>query len=255
MTSHSTLSKVPSVTLLFWLIKILATTLGETGGDAVSMSLGLGYLTSTVIFICLVVVLVLLQIHHQRFNPYLYWAVIISTTTLGTTLADFVDRSLGIGYLGGSSILLVCLLTSLVVWFYFDKSLSVAQIQGKRSEGCYWITIIFSQTLGTALGDWTADTIGLGFSKGSLLFGLIILALGLLYQLTQLSRVFLFWSAFVLTRPFGAVVGDYLDKPLSNGGLALDRIQLSSALILSILFIITLQSKGKTIIGLYNNKH
>ncbi|MDE2423917.1 MAG: hypothetical protein KGN31_06870 [Betaproteobacteria bacterium] len=255
MHAQLSVTKVPAITFLFWVIKIFSTTLGETGGDALSMTLGLGYILSTLIFSLLFIVLVNLQINLKQFNVYIYWSTIVATTTVGTTLADFVDRSLGIGYLGGTSVLLTGLFTVLFVWYRTEKSLSVNQIKTKRSEWFYWITIIFSQTLGTALGDWTADTIGLGFSNGSILFGLLLLGLAIFYKFTRLSHVFLFWATFVLTRPFGAVLGDFLDKPKNLGGLALDRIQLSSVLIVSMILLIIAQKNFQKIIGLYNNKH
>ena len=223
--------KVPEVTLGFWILKILATTLGETAGDAFSMSLGWGYLFSTAMFALLFAIVVGFQIASARFHPLLYWITIIATTTVGTTLADFADRSLGIGYAGGSSILLGLLLISLFAWLRTKGSVSVSTVSDPGSEVFYWVTILFSQTLGTALGDWTADTAGLGYVGGTLLFTALLglTALGLLMR--RVPHTLLFWTAFVLTRPLGAVVGDLLDKPHENGGLALSRFGATAALI------------------------
>lgn len=226
-------SKVPEVTLLFWIIKIAATTLGETGGDAVSMSLHLGYLVGTAIFAVIFVVAVAAQIKAKHFHPYLYWTTIIATTTVGTTLADFMDRSLGIGYAGGSSLLFVLLMTSLVVWHRTLGSVSVDTVRSPKEESFYWVTIMFSQTLGTALGDWTADT-GLGFGGGAIVFGALLALVVAAYFWTRISRTILFWAAFILTRPLGATLGDLLDKPVTQGGLALSRFAASAALILFI---------------------
>jgi uncharacterized membrane-anchored protein len=223
-------SKVPAVTLLFWLIKIAATTLGETGGDAVSMSMNLGYLAATAIFALIFLIAVAAQIAARRFHALLYWITIIATTTVGTTLADFADRSLGIGYAGGSSLLLALLLASLLVWYKSLGSVAVDSVSSPRSEAFYWLTIMFSQTLGTALGDWTADTEGLGYGGGIVVFGVLLALVAAAYFWTRISRVALFWAAFVLTRPLGAVVGDFLDKPLADGGLALDRYAASDML-------------------------
>ncbi len=231
-------SKVPEVTLIFWLMKILATTLGETGGDALSMSANLGYLVSTGIFAVLFAVFVGLQIRASRFHPWLYWATIIATTTVGTTLADFADRSLGIGYTGGSTLLLALLLTSLVVWYRTLGTVAVDSITTPRAEVFYWVTIMFSQTLGTALGDWTADTAGLGYTGAALIFGGALAAIALLYYTTRLSRTALFWAAFVLTRPLGAVVGDFLDKPVAKGGLNLDRYAASGLLLAALVVLL-----------------
>lgn len=225
------LSKVPEVTLVFWLIKIAATTLGETGGDAVSMSMNLGYLVGTLIFAAIFLVAVFAQIKAKRFHPFLYWATIIATTTVGTTLADFADRSLGIGYAGGSSLLLALLLISLFVWHRSLGTISVESIHTPKAEMFYWVTIMFSQTLGTALGDWTADTAGLGYDGGMMIFGTLLALVAAAYYWTSISRTTLFWLAFVLTRPLGAVVGDFLDKPLSSGGLELSRYSASAALL------------------------
>ena len=222
--------KVPAISLGFWIIKILATTLGETGGDAVTMSMGLGYLVGTAIFAIVFAVVVAAQIAAKRFHPFLYWTVIIATTTVGTTLADFVDRSLGIGYLGVSSLLAALLVASLAVWHRTMGSVSIASIDNKTAEAFYWITILFSQTLGTALGDWMADTTGLGYRGGALVSAAGIAIVAAAYLWTNLSRTLLFWVAFVLTRPLGATVGDFLDKPLDHGGLALSRYAASGAL-------------------------
>ena len=208
MKNQEILSKVPEVTLLFWVIKILATTLGETGGDAVSMSMNLGYLMSTGIFFVIFVAAVGVQIAARKFHPVLYWATIIATTTVGTTLADFFDRSLGIGYAGGTAILLTLLMASLFIWYRTLGSISVDTVSSTRSEIFYWVTIMFSQTLGTALGDWTADTAGLGYSGGAIVFGAMLAAIAAAYYWTKVSRTTLFWAAFILTRPLGAVVGE-----------------------------------------------
>ena len=223
--------KVPEVTLIFWIIKVAATTLGETGGDAVSMSMNLGYLVGTIIFAVLFLVAVIAQIRTLRFHPLLYWTTIIATTTVGTTLADFADRSLGIGYAGGASLLFVMLVISLAIWYYALGSVSINTISSPKAEMFYWITIMFSQTLGTALGDWTADTAGFGYSGGAIIFILFLALVVASYYWTNISHTLLFWTAFILTRPLGAVVGDFLDKPISNGGLALDRYSASAALL------------------------
>ena len=223
-------SKVPEVTLAFWLIKIVATTLGETGGDAVTMTLGFGYLAGTAIFAALFVIAVAAQIAAKRFHPFLYWAVIVATTTAGTTLADFCDRSLGIGYTGGTAILIVLLAATLGLWHRTLGSVSVDTVTTPRAEMFYWATIMFSQTLGTALGDFLADTGGLGYDGGALVFGTLLAVVALLYFFTSTSRTLLFWAAFILTRPLGATLGDLLDKPVANGGFALGRISASMAL-------------------------
>ncbi len=229
------LSKVPEVTLIFWIIKIAATTLGETGGDAVTMSMHLGYLVGTGIFAAVFLVAVVAQIKAARFHSLLYWTTIIATTTVGTTLADYADRSLGIGYAGGASLLLALLLTSLAVWYWALGSLSVDTIRSPKAEMFYWVTIMFSQTLGTALGDWTADTMGLGYEGGAMVFIALLSLVVVVYYWTDVSRTLLFWTAFVLTRPLGAVVGDFLDKPLNAGGLALSRYSASAVLLAFIL--------------------
>ena len=228
------LAKVPEVTLIFWLIKILATTLGETGGDAVSMSMNLGYLLSTAIFAVIFIVAVMAQIKAKQFHPTLYWVTIIATTTVGTTLADFADRSLGIGYAGGTTLLFTLLMASIWVWYRTLGTVSVASVSSPKAEMFYWVTIMFSQTLGTALGDWTADTAGLGYTGAALVFGAMLALVALAYFYTKISRTALFWAAFILTRPLGAVVGDFLDKPLAKGGLNLSRYSASAALVVLI---------------------
>jgi len=217
------LSKVPAITLGFWIIKILATTLGETGGDTVSMTMDLGYLIGTAIFLAILVALVCWQIAAKRFHPYLYWATIIASTTAGTTMADFATRSLGIGYAGGSALLLALVLGSLAAWHWALGSISVDTVRTPRAELFYWVTITISQTLGTALGDWAADDGGLGYGGAALVFGAGLAVLAALYFQTKANRVLLFWAAFILTRPLGATVGDFLDKPLDHGGLAFSR--------------------------------
>lgn len=234
------LTKVPEVTLLFWIIKIAATTLGETAGDAVSMSMNLGYLLGSAIFAAVFVVAVIAQIRARGFHPLLYWTTIIATTTVGTTLADFADRSLGIGYAGGSTMLFAMLLASLAIWHRSLGSVSVGTISSPKAEVFYWLTIMFSQTLGTALGDWTAATAGLGYSGGAIVFAALLAGVVMAYYRTAISRTALFWAAFILTRPLGAVVGDFLDKPVTDGGLALSRYSASAVLIGSILCMILL---------------
>jgi len=241
------IAKVPAITLGFWIIKILATTLGEIGGDAVTMSwLGEttpnasasawhpGYLIGTLIFAVVFIAAVIAQIRSNQFNKWLYWTTIVASTTVGTTLADFADRSLGIGYTGGSSLLLLLLLGSLFAWYRTTGTIAVDSVRDARSEWFYWLTITFSQTLGTALGDWVADTQGMGYGGGILVFGGLLVLVAVLYFTTRVSRTALFWSAFVLTRPLGAVVGDFLDKPLAKGGLNLDRYQGSLMLLVAI---------------------
>jgi uncharacterized membrane-anchored protein len=237
-TTHDTCSKVPEVTLLFWIIKIAATTLGETGGDAVSMSLELGYLIGTVIFAGIFVVAVIAQIAAKRFHPLLYWATNLDTTTVGTTLADFADRSLGIGYPGGTIVLFVLLIGSLLTWHLCLGTVSVSSVSSPKAEMFYWVTIMFSQTLGTALGDWTADSAGLGYGGGAIVFSLLLALVAAGYYWTTISRTTLFWAAFILTRPLGAVVGDLLDKPVDAGGLALSRFSASAALLVFVLLCI-----------------
>jgi uncharacterized membrane-anchored protein len=225
-----TLSKVPEVTLAFWIIKIAATTLGETGGDTVTMTLNWGYLAGTLLFLVALIVLVVFQIAAKKFHPFLYWATIVASTTFGTTMADFADRSLGIGYTGGTTVLLACLIATLALWYWSQGSISVNTVSTPKIEAFYWAAITFSQTLGTALGDWAADTGGLGYGDGALVFAAGLAVIVAAYWFTNISRVLLFWAAFILTRPLGATVGDYLDKPISDGGLALSR-PLASAVI------------------------
>lgn len=232
--------KVPAVTLGFWVIKILATTLGETGGDAVTMSMNLGYLVGTAIFALVFVVMVTLQIRARAFHPMLYWATIVASTTVGTTLADYATRSLGIGYTGGSALLLALLLGSLVLWHRVMGSIAVTSVSDARSEAFYWVTIMFSQTLGTALGDWVADTRGLGYVGGMVVFGALLAIVAALYFWTRVSRTALFWAAFILTRPLGAVVGDFLDKPVAKGGLELSRYTASGVLLAAIVVLVLL---------------
>ena len=234
-TGEKNLSKVPELTLIFWIIKIVATTLGETGGDAVSMSMKLGYLIGTAIFATIFFIAVIVQIKAVRFHPLIYWTTIIATTTVGTTLADFADRSLGIGYAGGSLLLFTLLMGSLAIWYWSLGSISVHTVSNPKTEMYYWVTILFSQTLGTALGDWTADTAGLGYRGGAIIFSLLLVVVAALYFWTRISRTGLFWAAFILTRPLGAVVGDFLDKPISSGGLALSRYSASVVLFVFIL--------------------
>ncbi len=256
------LSKVPAITLGFWVIKILATTLGETGGDTVSMTwLGEttpqagqgginGYLVGTALFGVALIMLVLLQIRARHFNPWLYWATIVASTTCGTTLADFADRSLGIGYPGGSLLLLACVLLLLFAWYRTLGSVNVNTVTTPKAEAFYWLTITFSQTLGTALGDWVADA-GLGYGGGALLFGTGLAVLAVLYSATRANRVALFWAAFILTRPLGATVGDFLDKPVAKGGLELSRPIASLVLAVAIILLMLLirQRPGRHPIG------
>jgi uncharacterized membrane-anchored protein len=229
-------SKVPAVTLVFWVLKILATTLGETAGDTLSMTLNLGYLAATGVFAAVFVAAVAAQIASPRFHPWIYWATIIATTTVGTTLADFATRSLGIGYAGGSALLLVLLLGSLLTWYRTLGTVSVESVITPRAEMFYWMTIMFSQTLGTALGDWTADTAGLGYTGAAVVFGGLLALIAAAYRWTRVSRTALFWAAFVLTRPLGAVLGDLLDKPAASGGFAFSR-PLASAVLLTVMVV------------------
>jgi uncharacterized membrane-anchored protein len=240
-------AKVPQVMFLFWIIKILATTLGETGGDAATMSWlgettdaakGTGYLIGTAIFGVVFIAAVLVQIRAKKFHPLLYWLTIVATTTVGTTLADYCTRSLGIGYTGGSTILLICVIASLLIWRWSTGSISIETVNTPKVEVFYWVTIMFSQTLGTALGDWVADTNEMGYLGAAAVFGGLLLLSVLLYYFTSISRVILFWTAFILTRPLGAVVGDFLDKPLAQGGLALSRYTASFALLVVIVALI-----------------
>jgi uncharacterized membrane-anchored protein len=227
-------SKVPAVTASFWLIKILATTLGETGGDAVTMSMGLGYLTGTLIFAAIFVAMVLVQIRAREFHPVVYWTTIVASTTVGTTLADFADRSLGIGYTGGATLLACLVIASLYAWYRTLGTIAVDSVGDAKSEGFYWLTIMLSQTLGTALGDWVADTAGIGYLGGIAVFGSLLVVIALLYWKSRVSHVALFWAAFILTRPLGAVVGDFLDKPFDHGGLNLSRYVASAVICVAI---------------------
>ena len=234
--TQDSLSKVPEVTLAFWIIKIAATTLGETGGDAVSMSLKLGYLVGTGIFATTFAIAVIAQIFAKRFHPLLYWTTIVATTTVGTTLADFADRSLGIGYTGGTLLLFTLLSGSLFIWHRTLGSIAIDTVNSPKTEMFYWVTIMFSQTLGTALGDWTADTAGIGYLGGAIVFSSFLALIAVAYFWTTISRTLLFWTAFILTRPLGAVVGDFLDKPTNAGGLALSRY-LASAILLAFIVV------------------
>jgi uncharacterized membrane-anchored protein len=229
--TKSAIAKVPAVTLVFWIIKIVATTLGETGGDAVTMSMDLGYLVGTAIFAAVFLVAVFFQVSSRRFHPFLYWLTIIATTTVGTTMADFADRSLGIGYAGGSALLAVLLAASLAVWHGTLGSVSIETVHTSKAEIFYWVTIMFSQTLGTALGDWTADTQGVGYAGGAILFGSLLAVVAVLHFTRKVPSSILFWAAFILTRPLGAVLGDLMDKPIGSGGMALSRYAASGALL------------------------
>ena len=246
-TNDNALSKVPEVTLLFWIIKILATTLGETGGDAVSMSMNLGYLVGTAIFAVIFLAAVWVQISEKKFHPVIYWITIVATTTVGTTLADYADRSLGIGYAGGTTLLFSLLMASLFVWYRTLGSVAVDTVSSPKSEMFYWVTIMFSQTLGTALGDWTADSAGMGYTGAAVVFGGALALVAAAYFWTSLSRVTLFWAAFILTRPLGAVVGDFLDKPIAKGGLDLSRYSASvTLLVLIVIFILVFPHRAAT---------
>ncbi|WP_115717857.1 COG4705 family protein [Gallaecimonas mangrovi] len=232
-------AKVPAITLGFWLIKILVTTLGETGGDSVSMSLGLGYLASSGLFVAVFALLLWQHIASTGFRPFLYWATLIASTTLGTTLSDFATRSLGLGYAGGSLLLAVLVVMALVTWQRCLGRINVASVKGPAAEGFYWLSITFSQTLGTALGDWTADGAGIGYEGGIAIFGGALLLVVALRFASRFSPPLLFWLAFVLTRPLGAVVGDFLDKPVDDGGLALSRFAATGSLLIAVLLLIT----------------
>lgn len=245
----ASLAKVPQVTLAFWIVKIAATTLGETGGDAVTMSwLGEttaaanphGYLIGTALFAAVFAAAVWLQIRMRRFHAAPYWLAIIASTTVGTTLADYVDRSLGIGYLGGSSLLLALVLGALYAWRRTLGTVAVESVNGPRAEAWYWFTIMCSQTLGTALGDWTADSAGVGYGGGIAIFGAALALVAALHFLRRATPTTLFWAAFILTRPLGAVLGDFLDKPLAQGGLALSRYEATGLLLVFILACIVL---------------
>lgn len=235
-------SKVPEVTLAFWIIKIFATTLGETGGDTVSMTMNLGYLVGTAVFLSALVVLVIFQIKAKEYHPFLYWATIIASTTAGTTMADYATRSMGIGYPGGSILLFLCVMASLAAWYGSEGTVSVQSVNTPKVEAFYWATITFSQTLGTALGDWVADA-GLGYDGGALVFGALLALVAAAYYRTKISHVLLFWTAFILTRPLGATVGDYLDKPLDKGGLDISRPLASAILGVFVIVGILLTSK------------
>ena len=236
-------SKVPEITAAFWVIKILATTLGETGGDAVSMSMHFGYAAGTALFFAFFVAVLWAQLRARGYNAFLYWTVIVATTTTGTTMADFADRSLGIGYVGGAGILFACVLAVLGLWYRVVGSVSVNNIVSRRAEVFYWLTILFSNTLGTALGDFLADSSGLGYEGGALVFGGVLVLLALAYFLTDASRTLLFWAAFILTRPLGATLGDIITKPPANGGLGLSRIDSSLALAVVMVTCILLTSR------------
>lgn len=232
-------SKVAAATLGFWIIKILATTLGETAGDTLSMTFDFGYLASTGIFVAVLLVLACVQVRADRFRPALYWATIIASTTAGTTLADFATRSLGIGYAGGSALLLALVVASLAAWHFATGAVKIDHLTDRRSEWFYWLTISLSQTLGTALGDWTADTNGLGYLGGATVFAIALAGIAALYAATRVNRVALFWAAFILTRPLGATVGDFLDKPLAKGGLDFSRPLASAVLLVAIVLLVT----------------
>ena len=247
-TMKSVLSKVPAVTLGFWVIKILATTLGETGGDTITMTwlgettaaaTGYGYLIGTSLLLVPFVLLVLTQIVAKKFHPFLYWATIIASTMIGTTMADFADRSLGIGYAGGSTVLFACVVASLAIWYRSEGTISVDTVNTPGVELFYWVTITFSQTLGTALGDWMADDGGFGFLGGALVFAGALAVVAALYYWTRVSRVLLFWAAFILTRPLGATVGDFFDKPFDHGGLNVSR-PLATAIIAALILVLIL---------------
>lgn len=236
-------SKVPHVAIAFWIIKIAATTLGETGGDALSMSLHLGYLLSTGIFMACFIVALFFQIRAKRYHPFLYWTVIVTTTTVGTTMADFADRSLGMGYVGGSLILFAALMIVLAIWRFSIGSISFSDITSAKVEIFYWITILFSNTLGTALGDFLADTQGVGYERGALFFSGLLTLVALAYFFTRISHVLLFWTAFILTRPLGATLGDLLTKPRADGGLDLSRFTSSFVIAAFMVLCILLTSR------------
>lgn len=239
----ASISKVPAISLAFWIIKIAATTLGETGGDAVSMSMNLGYAVGTAIFFTVFVVAVTAQILAKAFHPFVYWLTIVATTTVGTTMADFADRSLGIGYVGGSLLLFALLMTSLGLWRFSLGSVSVNNITSAKGEIFYWMTILFSNTLGTALGDFLADTSGLGYEGGAFVFAAALVLIAVAYYFTSLSHTLLFWAAFILTRPLGATAGDLLTKPLAHGGLDLSRFSSSAVIALFMIVCILLTSQ------------
>ena len=250
-TVAEALSKAPQATLMFWLVKICATTVGETGGDAVTMSMNLGYGLGTLLFAAAFAVFAAAQMRARRFHPWLYWLTIVATTTVGTTMADFADRSLGIGYAGGSALLAGLLALSLLVWRLSEGAISADNVTTPRAETFYWLTILFSQTLGTALGDWVADSNGLGYSGGALLFGALLAGLAVADYATNVSRVALFWAAFILTRPLGATLGDWLDKPEAFGGLAISRYMASGVFVVAMVALIVLlpQRAGRHPVG------
>jgi uncharacterized membrane-anchored protein len=230
------LSKVPEVTIAFWIVKIFATTLGETGGDALSMQLNLGYAVSTLIFLGFFVFTVFFQVRAEKYHPVIYWAVVVATTTVGTTTSDYLDRTLGLGYVRASAILFGLVLVILVVWRLVTGTIRVDHIVDKKNETFYWLTILVSNTLGTALGDFTADDLGLGFQLGALVFAGLIAVVALLHYTTKISDAVLFWAAYILTRPLGATLGDTLTKPTGDGGLNLSRI--ASSLTIAALMIV-----------------
>jgi len=238
VTGQAEFSKVAAVTVFFWIIKILCTTLGETGGDAVTMSMNLGYAVGTSIFAVIFLAAVITQVLAKKFHPFLYWFTIVATTTVGTTMADLADRSEGLGYARGSALLLALVLGSLGLWYWSTGTVSVGTVSSPRSEIFYWVTIMFSQTLGTALGDWAADDAGLGYLGGVAVFGGALVVVAALYFFTRISRTTLFWAAFILTRPLGAVSGDLFDKPVAQGGMAISRYTASGVLALGILICI-----------------
>jgi uncharacterized membrane-anchored protein len=238
VTGQAEFSKVAAVTVFFWIIKILCTTLGETGGDAVTMSMNLGYAVGTSIFAVIFLAAVIIQVLAKKFHPFLYWFTIVATTTVGTTMADLADRSEGLGYARGSALLLALVLGSLGLWYWSTGTVSVGTVSSPRSEIFYWVTIMFSQTLGTALGDWAADDAGLGYLGGVAVFGGALVVVAALYFFTRISRTTLFWAAFILTRPLGAVSGDLFDKPVAQGGMAISRYTASGVLALGILICI-----------------
>ena len=232
------LSKVPRVTLAFWIVKILATTLGETGGDALSMSLKLGYAISTVIFLGFFIVTLIAQLRSSHYHPVFYWAVVVATTTVGTTTSDYLDRSLGLGYPRASACLFALVLIVLAVWRWTTGHIVVDRVIDRKDETFYWLTILVSNTLGTALGDFTADDLGLGFEKGALVFAGLIAVVAILHLGTRIPKSILFWAAYVLTRPLGATLGDTLTKPVAQGGLNLGRITSSLAIALAMVILI-----------------
>jgi uncharacterized membrane-anchored protein len=229
--NHGVLSKVPEVTIFFWIIKIAATTLGETGGDTVSMTLGWGYIAGCGVFIVPLALLIVAQTATRRFHSVLYWATIVAATLFGTCAADFFDRSIGVGYTGGSLTIFACMMVTLALWYWATGAIAVETIDNRKAESFYWIAITFSQTLGTALGDWTSNVAGFGFAGGAIFFVGLLVALTALYYMTNISRVFLFWAAFILTRPLGATFGDLLDKPLHSGGFDIGRPVISACLV------------------------